>query len=162
MMDEDPATHRDRRIVPGAAFLLSQMGIHSGRLWAQRMAALDVDPRHAALLRLVAAEEGRSQRALGEQMRLPPSRMVSLIDELEDRGLLERRSVPGDRRIRALHLTAEGRRALDRVLRVSAEHEAAMCEGLGGPEREQLIALLSRIAAQQGLAPGVHPGLHGG
>ncbi|MGH2708668.1 MAG: MarR family winged helix-turn-helix transcriptional regulator [Actinomycetota bacterium] len=158
-MGERETTSRDRRIVPGAAFLLSQVGVHSSRLWGERMTALGLDPRHVVLLRLVAAGEGSSQHALGEQMRLPPSRMVSFVDELEDQGLLERRSDPGDRRVRALYLTDQGRKTLDEVMRVSAEHEAQLCAGLEGAEREQLIALLSRIVTEQGLAPGVHPGL---
>jgi DNA-binding MarR family transcriptional regulator len=158
-MDEHRTTHQDRWIVPGAAFLLSQLGIHSSRLWRERMAALDLDPRHAVLLRLVAAGEGRSQQALGEQMRLPPSRMVGLVDELEDQGLLLRRPVPGDRRVRSLHLTDEGRRILDKLMQVSAEHEQHMCAGLSETEREQLIELLSRIVSEQGLAPGIHPGM---
>lgn len=123
------------------------------------MAALGLDPRHAALLRLVSAREGKSQQALGDQMRLPPSRMVSLVDELEEQGLLERRPDPNDRRVRALYLTGAGRKTLDRLMHVSADFEAHMCAGLKASEREQLIALLNRIVEQQGLAPGVHPGL---
>lgn len=159
VMDDHKTTRRDRRIVPGAAFLLSQLGIHASRLWGQRMATLGLDPRHAALLRLVAAYEGKSQQALGEQMRLAPSRMVSLVDELGEQGLLERRPDPNDRRVRALYLTDAGRRTLDKVTRVSADFEAQICAGLKAAEREQLIALLNRIVTEQGLAPGVHPGL---
>ena len=158
-MDDQKTTPRDRRIVPGAAFLLSQLGIHASRLWGERMAVLGLDPRHGVLLRLVAAGEGKSQQALGEQMRLPPSRVVSLVDELEQHGLLQRRPDPNDRRVRALYLTDAGRRTLDKVMRVSADFEAQMCAGLKAVEREQLIALLNRIVTEQGLAPGVHPGL---
>jgi DNA-binding MarR family transcriptional regulator len=158
-MDEQEITAQDPRVVPGVAFLLSQLGVHSARVWGTRMAALGFDPRHVVLLRLVAAEEGRSQQALGEQMRLPPSRMVSLVDELEGHGLLTRRADPSDRRVRALYLTDEGRRALDKVMRASAEHEAEMCTGLERAEREQLIALLGRLVREQGLPPGVHPGV---
>ena len=43
---------------------------------------------------------------------MPPSRMVALVDELEQRGLVERRPHPSDRRVRALYLTAEGREML--------------------------------------------------
>jgi hypothetical protein len=43
----------------------------------------------------------------------------------------------------------------------SAEHEAELTAGLDPHEREQLIALLGRIAADQGLATGVHPGVAG-
>ena len=40
--------------VPGVAFLLSQLGSHSSRLWQERLAPLGLDPRHVVLLRHVA------------------------------------------------------------------------------------------------------------
>jgi DNA-binding MarR family transcriptional regulator len=151
-----PAAERLR--VPGAAFLLSQLGYHSSRLWQGRLASLGLDPRHAMLLRHVADGEGRSQQALGEALRIPPSRMVALVDGLEERGLLERRPRPNDRRVRTLHLTRDGRRLLGKVMEISAEHERQLCAGLGPAEREQLIVLLNRLVAEQGLTQGVHPG----
>src|SRR5215207_10104817 len=117
-----PAAERLR--VPGAAFLLSQVGFHSSRLWRERMARLDLDPREVVLLRHVAAAEGQSQQALAEALRIPASRMVALVDGLEQRGLLERRPIAGDRRVRALHLSREGRRVLRKVMDASAKHEA--------------------------------------
>jgi DNA-binding MarR family transcriptional regulator len=148
--------------VPGAAFLLSQLGIYASRLWAQRIQKLGLDPRHVMLLGVVAAGEGRSQQALGEQIQRPPSRMVAFVDELENRRLVERRSAPDDRRVRAIHVTDEGLKILDEVMRVSAEFEAEICAGLTKEEQERLIELLSRIVTEQGLAPGVHPGIWAG
>jgi DNA-binding MarR family transcriptional regulator len=153
----EPGTERLR--VPGAAFLLSQVGFHSSRLWRERMARLDLDPREVVLLRHVAAAEGQSQQALAESLQIPPSRMVALVDGLEERGLLERRPIPGDRRVRALHLSREGHRVLRKVMAASAEHEVELCAGLDSAEREQLIALLSQLAAEHGLPTGVHPGV---
>jgi DNA-binding MarR family transcriptional regulator len=144
--------------VPGAAFLLSQLGYHSSRLWQGRLAPLGLDPRHVMLLRHVAIAGGRSQQALGEAVQIPPSRMVALVDALEQRGLLRRRPDPNDRRVRTLHLTRDGRRLLDKVMEISLEHERQLCKGLQPAEREQLITLLSRLAAEQGLGEGVHPG----
>ena len=154
---EDPA-QAPRSPVPGVAFLLSQLGYHSGRLWQQRLAPLGLDARHVMLLRHVAGAEGRSQQALGEALRIPASRMVALVDTLEQRGLLARRSNPDDRRVRTLHLTEDGRRVLGELAKVSAEHERQLSAGLDADERELLRALLRRIAAEQGLAEGVHPG----
>jgi DNA-binding MarR family transcriptional regulator len=148
----------DRLRVPGVAFLLSQLGYHSSRLWQGRLAPLGLDPRHVMLLRHVAIEEGRSQQALGEALQIPPSRMVALVDAMERRGLLRRRPVPGDRRVRTLHLTVDGRRLLDQVMDISVEHERQLCKGLQPAEREHLIALLGRVATEQGLGAGVHPG----
>ena len=145
--------------VPGVAFLLAQLGFHSSSLWKDRLAPLGMDPRHVVLLRHVAAAEGQSQQALGKAMQIPASRMVALVDELERRGVLERRPSLADRRAHALVLTGEGRRLLDRIMKVSADHEAQLCAGLTQAERQQLIALLSRVAAEQGLPTGVHPGV---
>jgi len=46
-------------------------------------------------------------------------------------------------------------------MQLSAEHEAQLCAGLSNTERRQLITLLSRVAAEQGLPTGVHPGSPG-
>jgi DNA-binding MarR family transcriptional regulator len=144
--------------VPGVAFLLSQLGYHSSRRWKARLAPLGLDPRHVMLLRRLAADEGRSQQALGDALQIPPSRMVALVDALEQRGLVMRQPSPNDRRVRTLHLTQEGRRLLGKVMEISLEHEQQFCRGLRPAEREQLITLLNRLAAGHGLAEGVHPG----
>jgi DNA-binding MarR family transcriptional regulator len=151
-----PADTRLR--VPGVAFLLSQLGYYSSRRWKVRLAPLGLDPRQVMVLRRLAGDEGRSQQALGDALQIPPSRMVALVDALEQRGLLRRRPSPSDRRVRTLHLTKEGRRLLSRVMEISLEHEQELCSGLQPANREQLLTLLNRLAAEQGLAEGIHPG----
>jgi DNA-binding MarR family transcriptional regulator len=154
----DKNTKSDRRAVPAAAFLMSQVGMHSSQIWRERMGKLGLDPRHIVLLRLVGAEEGRSQLALGRQMQLPPSRMVAFVDELEGLQMMERRPNPKDRRMRALYLTDKGRQTLKAVMKVSAEHEKQLTRGLAPAEVTELVRLLTRVAEQQGLAAGIHPG----
>jgi DNA-binding MarR family transcriptional regulator len=160
MTDQNPSAAPEAQLrVPGVAFLLSQLGFHSSQLWKDRLAPLGIDPRHVVLLRHVAAAQGQSQQALGRAMQIPPSRMVALVDELERAGQLQRRPSPADRRAHALYLTGDGQRLLERLMQVSAEHEAQLCAGLSDSERRRLIDLLSRIAAEQGLPTGVHPGV---
>jgi len=89
---------------------------------------------------------------------MQPSRLVVLVDELETRGLAERRANPDDRRSHALHLTEKGRATLEAIGRVGREHQQALLAALNEDEQGQLAALLRRIADQQGLAIGVHPG----
>ena len=144
--------------VPGVAFLLSQLGYYSLRRWKARLAPLGLDPRQVMVLRRLADDEGRSQQVLGDALQIPPSRMVALVDALEQRGLLMRRPSPSDRRVRTLHLTKEGRRLLGEIMEISVEHEQQLCRGLQPAERGQLLTLLNRLAAEQGLAEGVHPG----
>jgi DNA-binding MarR family transcriptional regulator len=144
------------------SFLLSQLGFMASRGFHKALAPLGIEPRHFLLLRFVARDEGRSQQALGEMLRIPPSRMVALVDQLEERGLLERRPNPTDRRARALHVTAEGRRLMGRAMQRALAHEGRMGTSLSAEERQQLVALLQKLAAEMNLLSGVHPGLTGG
>jgi DNA-binding MarR family transcriptional regulator len=88
----------------------------------------------------------------------PPSRLVALVDGLEQRGLLERRRNAVDRRNYELHLTAAGRDAMRVLGAVGAEHEAAITSPLTRAERDELGRLLGKLADAHGLTPGVHPG----
>jgi DNA-binding MarR family transcriptional regulator len=140
------------------AFLLSQVGAHSAARFAGRLAPLQVAPAHAGILNVLRQADGLSQQALGEKLRVFPSRLVELLDGLEERGLVERRASPTDRRCHALYLTEKGREMVQQIDRVAGEHQEALCAALTEPERAQLEALLRRIADEQGLTPGVHPG----
>jgi DNA-binding MarR family transcriptional regulator len=141
------------------AFLLSQVGIHASRRFAERIAAVDLNPPLFRVLNLVAAAEGQSQQAIGAAIEIPPSRMVALVDELEQRGLVERRPKPEDRRVRALFLTPKGRRCLQRGRKIASEHEEELTEGMSATDRALLISMLQQMVDQQALGKGVHPGL---
>jgi DNA-binding MarR family transcriptional regulator len=81
-----------------------------------------------------------------------------VLNELEERGLVERRDSPADRRSYALRLTKAGRETLEQIGRIAGEHQDALCTALDESERAQLTGFLMRIAAQQQLTPGIHPG----
>jgi DNA-binding MarR family transcriptional regulator len=140
------------------AFLLSQVGAHAAWRFAERLEPLGLKPHHAGILRVVAQADGLSQQALGEKLGMFASRLVAMLDELEELGLVERRDNPADRRSYALYLTKAGRNALKEIERVGRAHQDALCAALDKSERAQLAGLLARIATEQGLTPGVHPG----
>lgn len=143
----------------GVTFPLSQLGFHISHRFAERIEPLGLIPPHAGILQLVQREPGQSQQALARRLGIPPNRLVGLLDELEGRGLLRRERVPHDRRVSALHLTPDGERIVADVRRIGAEHEAEVTAALSDSERATLAALLGRLVEQQGLAPGIHPGL---
>lgn len=143
---------------PQNAFLLAQIGAHSAARFAERIKALDLTPAQAGLLRLIAWQPGQSQQQLARTLGTPPSRLVVLIDSLQERGLIERRQNREDRRHHALHLTDAGTDFMGQLGAVGAAHENDICAGLDPAERTQLHELLERLAADQGLTRGVHPG----
>jgi len=141
------------------AFLLSQVGIYASRRFAERIAVLDLHPALFRVLNLVDAAEGKSQQAIGQIIEVPPSRMVALVDELEQRGMVERRPDPADRRVRALYLTRKGRQTLTRGRKIASEHEEELTQGMAAADRKRLVDLLQKMVDQQAIGRGVHPGL---
>jgi DNA-binding MarR family transcriptional regulator len=140
-------------------FLLSQLGYATSRGFRETLAPLGLEPRQFAMLRFVGLEEGRSQQAIGDALQIPASRMVALVDDLEQRGLVERRLDPADRRTRSLHLTPKGRRLLSKAWELAVQSEARTCAGLSKAQREQLLGLLRKVAGNYELHVAVHPEL---
>jgi DNA-binding MarR family transcriptional regulator len=137
-------------------FALSTLGFAVSARFHERLAPLGIEPRDFALLRAVGAAEGQSQQAVGERLRIPPSRMVSFVDALEARGLLERRPHPTDRRVRALHLTSDGQALHTEAFTVALGFERELCAGLDDEQRRQLLERLATVGAALGVPPGVH------
>lgn len=146
-------------------FLLSQLGFVTARRFRETLEPVGLEPRQFLVLRQVGLGEGRSQHALAEAVRIPASRMVAVLDDLEHRGLVERRPHPSDRRARALYLTDDGRATIERALRLAFEFEASLTSSLRPEEREQLLVLLGRLAAHHLHGGGDHaasPGMEAG
>jgi DNA-binding MarR family transcriptional regulator len=157
-MTSRPTDDREPPVEGGVAFLLAQLGAHAAAAFAERIRRLELTPPQAGVLRRLGQFPGRSQRDLADALGMHPPRLVALIDELEDRGLVARDRDPDDRRNYAISLTDDGRRALAELGRVARDHELAITAALDDDERAQLLALLRRVAQEQDLAPGVHPG----
>src|SRR5437764_7864589 len=82
---------------------MTQFGRSSGIL--QR---LGLTPGHMKLLLHLDDQDGQAMGTLAHSFRCDASTMTWLVDRLEERGLVERRVLPGDRRVKAVALTASG------------------------------------------------------
>jgi DNA-binding MarR family transcriptional regulator len=151
-----PVAKRNFRSV---GFLLSSLGYATSRAFHHVLAPLELEPSQFAVLRGVGSDEGQSQQALAERLRISPSRVVAIVDDLESRQLLERRPHPSDRRVRNLHLTSRGRELLDQATELAQQHEQRLGEALTEAERTQLLDLLEKLAASLDLTRGAHAAL---
>jgi DNA-binding MarR family transcriptional regulator len=141
------------------AFLLAQVGGLAAERFGERVAAIGLTRAQAGLLRAIASsDQPMSQQALATYLDLAPSRLVVLVDELADAGILERRPVEHDRRAYAVHFTTAGKELFGRLAFIGREHEQAFCAALTETERSQLAELLRKLADAHGLRTGVHPG----
>ncbi|GLY94025.1 MarR family transcriptional regulator [Actinoplanes sp. NBRC 103695] len=139
----------EERTQPGWArlpsWLLTQTAAQAHRLVGEGFAAVDARGFHYRLLATLAEHGPASQAALGRRSGIHLSDMVATVNELADRGQVERAPDPSDRRRNIVSLTAAG----ERQLRLLEKHLAATQEALLAPltpeERQQLIDLLSRL-----------------
>src|ERR1700745_2621071 len=121
-MTSSPTGDRQRPREGGVAFLLAQLGAHAAAAFAERLRRLELTPPQAGVLRRLGQFPGQSQRELADALGMHAPRLVALIDDLEDRGLVARERDPDDRRNYAISLTDEGRRALAELAGVAREH----------------------------------------
>jgi DNA-binding MarR family transcriptional regulator len=106
---------------------------------------LDMTQRQSAILMLVGANPGVSQIALAELLSTDRATMMAMVDKLEGRGYLERKASSADRRLRSLHLTADGRRMVANLRRKIAEHERHFIARFSAAEFRQFLEFLSRV-----------------
>jgi DNA-binding MarR family transcriptional regulator len=145
-----------------AAFLLAQVGARAAQEFARLLTPLKLSPSDAGILRLLRRTPGMSQQSLAKMLGMHASRLVSVIDALESRGLILRQPNLQDRRLYSLRLTAAGDEMMQSIGQVARNHNELMCAGLQAAERAELTSLLEKIAARHGLAPGIHPGYRDG
>jgi MarR family transcriptional repressor of emrRAB len=108
---------------------------------------LDLGTAEGHLVSYVAAYGPCSISTLTRVFGTKPSTLTSMLDRLENRGLVHRRLSPEDRRSFQIDMTAEGRRVADR-LRVALEAlEAAIRAKATLRDREGFRAVMEAIAA---------------
>lgn len=103
--------------------------------------------RHFSVLGALSYVSSSSQQALAEKLRIDPATIVGVVDELERRGLVERRRNVRDRRHYDLTLTGAGRAMLEDIQAALGAMEDAVFAPLAPAEREQLHTLLTRLLA---------------
>lgn len=109
-------------------------------------ADLDLRPAQFGLLVVISQNPGLKQADASAALGIQTPNFVALVDALERRGLVQRLPTQNDRRSHALHLTKAGEALLKRVLIRQAEHEERMTARIGKAGREQLLALLDKLA----------------
>ncbi|WP_245783275.1 MarR family winged helix-turn-helix transcriptional regulator [Amycolatopsis sacchari] len=96
---------------------------------------------------LALREQGaRTQAALAARIGADKTRLIPVLDDLQDRGLIERRPDPADRRVRLLSITVEGRRLAERAQTEIQRNEEQVLGKLPPSERAVFLRALRTLA----------------
>lgn len=131
----------------GCSVLLSRLSRMSRWRLRKAFAALSMRTHEFAVLHYLAEAGPLSQRELGQALRVDPSNLVALLDELEGSGSVLRRRDPADRRRQLVALTEAGMARLRQAEHAALDTEREMLDPLAPAERTQLHSLLERMAA---------------
>jgi DNA-binding MarR family transcriptional regulator len=128
-------------------YLMVRLGQHSSQRFREALRPQGLHPRDFGVMSIVASTPGLTQQQLHTRTAIDTSSMVAVIDRLEELGYAERRPHIDDRRVRAIHLTPAGQRALARARRTAGELQAEVFGALTADEQHTLHDLLGKLAA---------------
>src|SRR4026209_2942386 len=122
------------------ARFFSEPASHRQRVFADS----GLTPNDARALFVLDRTHGRSMSELADECLCDPSHATWIVDRLEERGLAERRTIPTDRRVKLVVLTAKGDRTKQEVIRTLYEPPPELLE-LDLAELEALRDAVARL-----------------
>src|SRR5918997_6604513 len=146
-MSTSPATPtRTPAAGAGCGVLLARVARMSGHAVGRALEELGMSVHEFAILHRL--EQGGSVhgRELSRTLRLHPSNLVALLDQLEADALIARRRDPNDRRRQIIKLTPAGTERLHRASAAVAEAERELLSPLSADDRRRLHSYLEQLA----------------
>ncbi len=135
-----------RELVASTVFLLGRLGWTIKKQAMHELEGAGFSGYDYSVLALLAERPSETQATIADTLRLDRSQLVGLLDGLEDRGLVERRRDPNDRRRHTVTLTTDGKKQLARLRSIVKRIEDEFLEPLDADSREKLQELLLRLA----------------
>ena len=135
-------------LVSSALFLLKRLGMTAKERSLAAYEEAGLHPYHHAILAVLGEGSRETQGAIAESLGYDKGQLVGLLDELEEAGLIERQRDPADRRRHVVRMTPAGKKTLERLRRLSDRLENEFLATLGDEDRQELHALLLRLAEQ--------------
>jgi DNA-binding MarR family transcriptional regulator len=100
-----------------------------------------------SILAILSNHDGLSQSQISDELEVEKSTTGRLIDQVEKNGWIERRSIPGDRRLWGVHLTEQAQQLIAEVEVIILHTRAEMLRGLSEEQQQSLSELLQTVKA---------------
>jgi DNA-binding MarR family transcriptional regulator len=148
-----------KELVASSGFLLARLGLAFKSKALARIEQEGFEAHHYSLLAVLGEGARETQATIADALALDPSRLVALLDSLEERGLIVRQRDPHDRRRHVVSITPAGKQQLQRLRSIARQLEDEFLAPLDPQERATFHELLLRLACEHdprcGFAPTV-------
>lgn len=115
-------------------------------LSVESLAPWDIAPSHARALSIIANDPIRLS-ALAERLHVAARSVTEVVDALAERGVVERRPDPDDRRATLVALTEQGREIATAIKQARTQHAKEFFGALSASDRAELSRLLRLLAS---------------
>lgn len=126
-------------------FLLAMAAHRLRSRFEEELEPMGVQLKHVQVLAMIHHFGPVAQQRLGESICIDRTSMVGLLDEMEQRDLVQRQPDPVDRRAHRVHLTESGQELLHRANDMVEDVENEVLGPLSEQERPQFKSMLQRI-----------------
>jgi DNA-binding MarR family transcriptional regulator len=130
--------------------LMIKLGRITMHRFAEALEPFGVRPRHVAALIELRDRGELTQQTLCGQLHLDPTNLVTILNELEERGYATRRRDPDDRRRHLVEVSRKGIAVIDKVSEVMDGVEEELLADLDPAERRALEGSLASIWERSG------------
>jgi MarR family transcriptional regulator, lower aerobic nicotinate degradation pathway regulator len=141
-----PAPRVAKELLKSNGFLLARMGMGFKMKAIALFEEAGFEHYDYNVLAILAEGTPETQATIAAALKVDPSRLVALLDSLEERGLVARQRDPQDRRRHVVSITADGKRDLGRLRELTKTLEDEYFGPLDEDERGTLRELLQRLA----------------
>jgi len=131
--------------IPTLGFLLHDVARLLRKRFEQCAKDVGLTRSQEQALRYLSNNEGIHQAGLAEMLEIEPITLVRILDKLAERGLVERRQNPNDRRSRQLYMSDKARPLLDPMRSLGDQTRKEALDGVSSEDHERLYQLLTLV-----------------
>lgn len=110
------------------------------------LAPLNLTASNYYFILKIARAKALTQEQLFKQIQLSPSNVTRRLDQLINRGLIEKQRDPNDGRGWLINLTATGQALVPQLNQILADANATMFDGVTTQQQDQLVTILQQIS----------------
>lgn len=129
----------------GLGFLLTEAARLLRKLIDRRLQPLGLTRAQWSVLAVLSNHDGLSQSQLADELEIEKTTAGRLIDHIEKNAWIERRPIPGDRRLWGVYLTERARPLIAEVEQIILNTRADMLRNLSSEQQRHLSGALHAV-----------------